>query len=281
MKKFFSLLFALTLIVSPFVLAQDADDVPSADDVAAAPEVYSYTAPGIPPMVYYYAAGLIVFFILYFVVTKVVKNKGNAFKSNQFAAIDQKSPAEKQALLDSLFGEEGLLHPFQAEMKGEKIIGLRQCFPYKTLGSAAKDAAKTAGKQVLWSMVGVKATYIDVGRYYLVLTDKNLHYLAFDKHHELAVNEVFPLSQLMNITLKKATAKDLMVHSGASGGEVLEFEFNGEKVHFVYRIQNVDFPNVELKELQKLLTDNYEAFLYVEMMFQKKLEEKAGTTFEE
>jgi hypothetical protein len=279
MKKVFVLpLLASLLPFVAFAQEVDSDDVaeptPTTEETAMQ-EVAAYTA-GIPTMVYYYVAGLIVFMILYFLVMKVVKGKGDAYRADKLAEITQKSEKEKQALLDSLFEKEGILHSFQEIVKGESIIGLRQCFPYQTLGGAAKDTAKTLGKQALWSMVGVKATYVDVGRYYLVLTEKNLHYLAFDKHSELAAHEEFPLTQLMNLTLRKAGTKEMMKNANAGGQEVLEFEFKGEKVSFTYYIQNLDFPNIELKEYQQALTSHYDAFFYVETMFKKKLEEKAG-----
>jgi hypothetical protein len=40
-------------------------------------------------------------------------------------------------------------------------------------------------------------------------------------------------------------------------------------------MQNLSFPGLHYKEVQKLLTEHAEAFLYVEMMFKKTLEEKA------
>jgi hypothetical protein len=139
-----------------------------------------------------------------------------------------------------------------------------------------KDAAKTLGKQALWSLANVKATYHDVGKYYLVLTEKNLYYIAFDKHDEVAVKEVFPLSALRNVVVRKVSSKDMMINKDGMGSDVLQFEIDGDKVVFVYKPQNQQFPNLTIKEFQKALTDNYHAFLYIETRFTKKLAELAG-----
>ena len=286
MKKLFSFLLLggmFTLLCMQVVLAQEAEaeaqapteaQMPTTSDILAS---IGLSESGIPPQALYYIGGLLIFFIIYFVVMKFVKNKMGNHRAGQAMMFAQKSPEEQQALLDYLFEKEGLLHQFQTIVKGEKIAGIRQCFPYKTIGGAAKEGAKTLGKQMLRSAVGVKATYVDVGRYYLVLTDKSLHYLAFDKHHEIAVQDSFPLSQIMDIHFRSVGTKDLMRNSDAHGNEVIEFECGGEKISFIYYLQNLDFPGIELKTYQKALMDHHEAFLYIDVMFKKHLEEKAGT----
>lgn len=152
---------------------------------------------------------------------------------------------------------------------------------------AVKQGAKTLGKQALWSLVGVRATYHDVGKYYLVLTDKNLHYIAFDKHDEVSENVLFPIAQLMNITIKNPNTKDMMKYSVSNtsyyapeGAKSLEFEYDGEKLQFIYCGKNLIFPNMDDASYSQAFRTHYDAMLYVETMFQKKLEEKAGTTFE-
>jgi hypothetical protein len=56
--------------------------------------------------VYYYLGGVLAFVIIYFFITKMVRNKDANFKASSFAVIDQKSPAEKQAMLESLFNND-------------------------------------------------------------------------------------------------------------------------------------------------------------------------------
>ena len=60
----------------------------------------------IPPMTYYYVAGIIAFVVIYFVVTKIVKRKGDHFTAEQMAVFEQKSDTEKQAMIDVLFQED-------------------------------------------------------------------------------------------------------------------------------------------------------------------------------
>ena len=284
MKKLLSLLLAGALLFPLMVVvAQDVSDV---EEIPAEESVVASLMPlvsSIPTVVYYYAAGIIVFVIVYMLVMKVVKRKGDTFKTDKFAEIEQKSAAEKQAMLDGVLGKHCPLHSLQAAVKDEKVVGIRQCYPYQTMKGAAKQGAKTLGKQALWSLVGVKATYHDVGKYYLILTEKNLYYIAFDKHEEVAETVAFPLTQMMHVTLRKPGTKDMVKYSVTvsnthsltpGGGQVLEFEYAGEKMSFVYYLQNVSFPNIDLKEHYAVFADHYDAILYLEMMFQKKLEER-------
>ena len=128
-------------------------------------------------------------------------------------------------------------------------------------------------------MVGVKATYHDVGKYYLMLTDNHLHYLAFDKHDDVAVHEKFPLEALRNLNLRKISYKDAVVHQG--GNHVVEFELDeGDKITFVYKHQNQQYPNVTMEEFQEAYTNNYDAFFLAEHAFQKKLSELSGIPME-
>jgi ABC-type phosphate transport system permease subunit len=134
MKQLLSLLaLALTLpfAAAPLAFAQEEATPEAVETVPTS--IADYTT-GIPTTVYYYIGGLLVFFILYFVVTKVVKNKGDAFKFGQFAEIEQKSEAEKEAMLDFLFDKEGVLHTFSDLLKGEKIVGIKESLPYQTAG---------------------------------------------------------------------------------------------------------------------------------------------------
>ncbi|MDR0369832.1 MAG: hypothetical protein LBH96_04970 [Candidatus Peribacteria bacterium] len=62
-------------------------------------------------------------------------------------------------------------------------------------------------------MAGVKATYHDVGQYYLVLTDTTLHYFAFDEHDEIIVHEKFPLKEMRDIQLRVPSSKEMMMTS--------------------------------------------------------------------
>jgi hypothetical protein len=139
------------------------------------------------------------------------------------------------------------------------------------------------GKQMLWSSIGVKATYHDVGRYYLVLTDKSIYYLAFNTHHELALTDIYPLNQISNMHFRKLGIKDTMKNSEIGGtgdikdsSEALEFTFNDETVSFTCYGQNLDFPNLEFEHYQQEFMNNTEAFQYIDVMFKPLLEEKAA-----
>ena len=96
MKKIFSLPLAATLLLPMMsVFAQEVDDL------IAIPSLSS-----IPPTTYYYLAGIVVFIIIYFLFTKIAKKKGDTFTAGQFAEFEQKSDAEKQAMLEPLFKED-------------------------------------------------------------------------------------------------------------------------------------------------------------------------------
>ena len=283
MKRFLSL-FALPVLLFPLfpaVLAQEEDVVEEVASEETAVDT-AYQIPNTNNMVTYYIIGIAAFCILFYVATHLAKKKQTWAEQMQIAGIAEKSPAEKKELLESVFWEGGLLEQFQDVAKGEEIQGLRESLPYQTAGGVAKDMAKTLGKQALWSMVGVKATYHDVGKYYLLLTDKNLHYIAFDKHDDVAVHEKFSLKGLKNLTLRKISSKDAMINMDGGGSHVIEFETDNadKKLTFVYKHQNQQYPNVTMQEFQAAYTDNYEAFFLMEYAFQEKLSELAGVDVE-
>lgn len=271
MKKL-STLFT-SLLFSSVAFAQEAEEI-----VETTSAVAEYTT-GIPTMVYYYIGGLVIFMILYFVVTKFVKNKNSNYLTGEADKFAQMSDVEKNELLAPLFEEGGVLYTFQDELGNEEIIGVRQSHPYKTLGGAMKEGAKELWKQALWSMVGVKATYHDVGKYYLVVTDKNLHYFAFDKHDEIIVHETFPIKDMRNIVLRTPGTKEMATYSQEGEFEVLEFEIDGQKVVFGYFLQGYAFPNVSTDELSKWYGENYQTLMLVDYLFKKKLSDMAGLEY--
>jgi hypothetical protein len=54
-----------------------------------------------------------------------------------------------------------------------------------------------------------------VGKYYVVLTDTSLHYLAFDEHDEIIVHEKFPLKEMRDIQLRVPGSKEMMLIANA------------------------------------------------------------------
>lgn len=264
MKK--SLALISGFLTFSFTFAQETEEM--IESVELSPETYTSSN----TMIYYYIGGLVVFLILYFIVMKIVKNKQSSSLSREMESIAHLSENEKSLLWNELFDAKGVLPRFEVLLSGESIVGVRQCYPYQTLWGAVKDTAKTLWKQALWSAVGVKATYYDVGSYYLVLTDTTLHYLAFDEHDEVVVHEKFSLGEMRDVQLRVPSSKEMMMISNAwIECEVLSFDVAGQNMIFIYYLQNISFPGVGNSQFTSFYKHHYQAMILLEYSFKKAL----------
>jgi flagellar biosynthesis/type III secretory pathway M-ring protein FliF/YscJ len=125
MKKLLASFPAILMFSVAF--AQETEEV--VESVELPPETYT----SVNTMVYYYVGGFVIFLILYFIVTKIVKNKQSASLSQEMESIAQLPENEKSALWNELFDAKGMLPRFKGLLSEESIVSVRQCYPYQTL----------------------------------------------------------------------------------------------------------------------------------------------------
>ena len=141
----------------------------------------------------------------------------------------------KDQILSEYFSNPNKFGLISQAVQGEKVLGLT------SVHSAEKASwADTLKEKLVEEVTFTKS--VNAALYYLVATDKGLHYTGFDGE-KCFVNEVFDYSQISN---PRTTQKEIV------------FDYKGQKVDFY--VENfphaVGYPRFNIHERDKTATSN-------------------------
>ncbi len=174
-------------------------------------------------------AAIVVAGAMYYFIPKMVKKytaETTERQTNEYlASVGQQAGAErKQALEDPT-----VFKPIADSIGGEAVKGITSCMEKRDF----TDVAYQAMIKVINKSMGSGYRHVDnYDAYFLVLTDRQLHYFAFDER-KCNTHLVFPLQDMQQFTITNTGATD-NITGGNMAGRKLSFIYKGETHRFYY-----------------------------------------------
>ena len=207
--------------------------------------------------------------MLYYTLVLKKKYSPQVQEENQqkLNEIEQELSSNKEKIVSDYYNDEAKLKPIKDVISDEKIIGTASCLERQSAGEKAKNI-----------LTGNRVVIVD--NFYLVLTDKALHYLEFNG--SVAVeHDVFALQDLSGVRVEKPSLADkakFEVFSKNIGGNIssnnvhkLIFSCNGSHYEFFFFDNIYGYPLFDFDDATKMKTYRGESiFNYKTLMSPNK-----------
>jgi hypothetical protein len=185
-------------------------------------------------------------FILYVVfVLPKLQQKMAAQATEHMKDFENRIKGREEEEKQRILSDPDLFQPIGLRLSDEKVIGITSCMEKRDFKDVLKQGLINGVGRMVGKTVGIGFRRTDnTDAYYLILTDKQLHYMMFDekvcKHHLS-----FPLTNLADVKLENGGFKDSYT-GGQQGAKKLTFKLNGKEEKLYYYEHIVKLPDSTL-----------------------------------
>lgn len=151
------------------------------------------------------------------------------------------------------------IKPIVFQINDSDIIGIVSCQEKRDTGDLLRQNAVNLAGKAVGKLTGVRVREVDnTEDYYLVLTDKNIHYVHFNDNARCKEHLVFSRNEISRPESGEVSAGDALKNNAYQGEtKRVSFDYDGKTYKFFVYDQFYAFPNAENDTWEDLAGVNY------------------------